>query len=72
MPSIDGDFGSLDWRKAQHSVNNGECVELATPATGKIVIRDSKDPHGPVLMYSAAEWQAFLVRAKKGEFDHLR
>jgi hypothetical protein len=60
----------LIWRKAQRSVNNGACVELA-PAGGKVAIRDSKDPNGPVLVYTATEWHAFLDGAKNGEFDDI-
>lgn len=58
------------WRKARLSIGNGACVELA-PVDGMIVIRDSKDPAGPVLKYTVAEWLAFLDGAKKGEFDNL-
>ncbi|HKT05478.1 MAG TPA: DUF397 domain-containing protein, partial [Rugosimonospora sp.] len=32
-------------------------------------VRDSKDPHGPVLEFTAAEWSAFVDGAKGGEFD---
>jgi hypothetical protein len=70
MPSISSEFGGLDWRKAQLSVNNGACVELAR-ANDMIAIRDSKDPAGPVLMYTPTEWHAFLHGAKNGEFDDL-
>jgi Domain of unknown function (DUF397) len=60
----------LAWRKAQRSVGNGACVELA-PVNGMVAVRDSKDPDGPVLIYTAAEWHAFLHGAKSGEFDDL-
>lgn len=70
MPPMGSAFGGLDWRKAQLSVDNGQCVELAR-AGGMIAIRDSKDPAGPVLMYTPAEWRAFLTGAKNGEFDDL-
>jgi hypothetical protein len=70
MSSTDSEFGSLDWRKAQRSINNGACVELAR-AGGMIAIRDSKDPAGPVLRYTRDEWHAFLDGAKNGEFDDL-
>lgn len=70
MPSTGSPGHELAWRKAQSSVGNGACVELA-PADGMVAIRDSKDPNGPVLRYTAAEWHAFLDGAKKGEFDHL-
>ena len=58
------------WYKAQRSVGNGACVELAL-MDGMVAIRDSKDPDGPVLRYTATEWYAFLDGAKKGEFDSL-
>ncbi len=61
---------SLVWRKAQLSTNNGSCVEVAS-VVGKITIRDSKDPSGPMLVYTPAAWSAFLDGAKRGEFDDL-
>lgn len=64
------ELGGLEWRKSQLSVHNGQCVELAR-AGGMIAIRDSKNPAGPVLMYTPAEWSAFLHGAKNGEFDDL-
>jgi hypothetical protein len=70
MAASGSEPGSLEWRKAQRSMNNGACVELARTG-GLIVIRDSKDPAGPVLMYTPAEFHAFLDGAKNGEFDDL-
>lgn len=64
------DLRGLAWRKASSSVGNGACVELS-PIEGMVMVRDSKDPFGPVLRYTAAEWNAFLDGAKKGEFDDL-
>lgn len=60
----------LTWLKAQRSTHNGQCVEIAS-AAGKIAIRDSKDPDGPVLVYTPAEFSAFLEGARNGEFDRL-
>ena len=59
-----------EWHKALSSVGNGACVELAS-IDGMVAIRDSKDPDGPILRYTTAEWHAFLDGAKKGEFDNL-
>jgi hypothetical protein len=70
MPVIGSMLRDLPWRKAQRSVGNGACVELA-PVDGMVAMRDSKDPDGPVLMYTPAEWGAFLHGAKAGEFDDL-
>ena len=61
---------NLVWRKAQLSTNNGSCVEVAS-VVDKIALRDSKDPRGPMLVYTPAEFDAFLDGAKKGEFDDL-
>ncbi len=58
------------WRKAQRSVSNGACVEVA-PVNGMIAIRDSKDPDGAVLFYTPVEWNAFLDGVRKREFDDL-
>ena len=58
------------WRKAEVSVALGACLEVAL-VDGMIAVRDSKHPEGPVLLYTRAEWLAFLDGAKKGEFDDL-
>jgi hypothetical protein len=36
-----------------------------------VEVGDSKNPGGPVLTYTAAEWEAFLRGVKRGEFDGL-
>jgi hypothetical protein len=59
----------LKWIKASKSMPSGACVELA-PHGDSIYLRDSKNPH-VLLRYTAAEIDAFLDGAKKGEFDHL-
>jgi hypothetical protein len=61
---------SLAWLKAQCSHQNGACVEIAS-IVDKIAIRDSKDPDGPILVYTSAEFRAFLEGAQNGEFDSL-
>ncbi|MBL7491949.1 DUF397 domain-containing protein [Frankia sp. AgB1.9] len=69
MPG-DVDYHALGWRKATASAHNGACVEVA-PLPGNVAVRDSKDPDGPVLVFTPAEWHAFLDGAKSGEFDDL-
>lgn len=61
---------SLTWLKANSSTANGHCVEIAS-AVGNIAIRDSKDPDGPILVYTTSEFRAFLDGARNGEFDIL-
>jgi hypothetical protein len=42
----------------------GECVEVATNIPGIVAVRDSKNPNGPVLTFTQAEWRAFLSKIK--------
>jgi hypothetical protein len=60
----------LAWRKSTRSGSAG-CVELAPLPGGGVAVRDSKDPNGPILRYTAVEWDAFLDGARRGEFDTL-
>jgi hypothetical protein len=34
-----------------------------------IAVRDSQNPGGPALIFTPAEWDAFVGGAKDGEFD---
>ena len=53
------------WRKSSYSGNGGaECVEVATRHPGTIAVRDSKNPHGPVLTVTRDEWTRFLTRLR--------
>jgi hypothetical protein len=55
------------WRKSSHSqAGSGDCVEVADCGPGGILVRDSKDPHGPVVKLDVRGWSA-LVRALKGD-----
>jgi hypothetical protein len=57
----------LHWRKAQRSIADGECVEVAQ-AEDCIAVRDSKDPNGAVLRYKAAKWKSFVKTTKKADW----
>ena len=59
------------WFKASASAANGNCVELAPLADGGVAVRDSKDPQGPVLFFTRAEFTAFMIGMKTSEFDRL-
>jgi hypothetical protein len=65
MSSVHPEGGQLIWRKAQRSMNNGDCVEVAT-TDGKIAVRDSKNPNGGWMIYSPRCWQTFVAKVKVG------
>ena len=58
------------WRKSSYSGGNGGgCVEVASNLPGLVAVRDSKDPEGPALAISPADWDAFVQGIKQGDFD---
>lgn len=63
------DLTGADWRKSGYSNGTEQCVEIAALPDGAVAMRDSKRPEGPVLRFTAGEWDAFVLGAKDGEFD---
>ncbi|MFI7124876.1 DUF397 domain-containing protein [Nonomuraea sp. NPDC050153] len=64
-------LSGVKWRKSQRSNADGSCVELAELPGGRIAVRNSRFPDGPVLVYTKAEVRALILGAKDGEFDDL-
>jgi hypothetical protein len=62
------DLTRAAWHKSSRSSGNGNCVEVAV-VDEVVAVRDTKDRSGPMLVFAAAEWQAFVAGAKAGEFD---
>ena len=58
---------AAEWRKSSFSGQNA-CVEVAKLETGDVAVRHSRHPSGPALVFTAAEWSAFLTGAEHGEF----
>lgn len=61
---------ATDWHKASYSNGTGSgCVEVAS-IPGYRGVRDTKlGADSPVLAFTDAEWSAFLVGVKDGEFE---
>ncbi|MGH3973026.1 MAG: DUF397 domain-containing protein [Pseudonocardiaceae bacterium] len=55
------------WQVSSYSGNSGNCVEVAD-LTARRAVRDSKNPTGPVLILSTAEWSAFTTGVRSSEF----
>jgi Domain of unknown function (DUF397) len=77
---MEADAARAAWRKSRHSGGNGACVEITvTTDTSRwphkadaeklYLMRDSKKPDGPVLAFTPAEWEAFVLGVRDGEFD---
>ena len=62
MSSVD----PTQWRRSTRC-DAGACVEVAV-FEDEVLVRDSKDPEGPVLRFSRTEWEAFLAGVAAGEF----
>ena len=58
-------LSGVTWRKSSYSsANGGNCVEVAAGGPGVVAVRDSKDPDGPALVFTAAEWRSFTAQLR--------
>ncbi len=62
------DLCAASWFKSSFSDNGGECVEITADFPGIVPVRDSKDPSGPALVFSADAWAAFATGVARGDF----
>jgi hypothetical protein len=63
----------IKWRKSSRSQGEGEgnCVEIAAVAFAAL-IRDSKDPDGPRLVFARGQLRDLVSDVKTGRYDsHL-
>ncbi|MEV0640211.1 DUF397 domain-containing protein [Streptomyces sp. NPDC050619] len=55
------DLSTAIWRKSTYSGGGGnECLEVADGHPALVPVRDSKNPHGPKLVFRADSWSAFV------------
>ncbi|TLF79484.1 DUF397 domain-containing protein [Nocardia cyriacigeorgica] len=66
---MDVDLSNAQWFKSRRSTGPNECVEVAHLDVGAVGVRDSKNPTGPALIFSPAEWDAFLSATRNGTFN---
>nr|WP_246001822.1 DUF397 domain-containing protein [Allorhizocola rhizosphaerae] len=70
--NTDAPLSLLNWRKSGRSGASGNCVELARlPHGSGYMIRNSRNPDGPALIFTADEIAAFLTGVRDGDFDDL-
>jgi Domain of unknown function (DUF397) len=64
------DTTGVTWRTSSYTNGAGQCVEVADLPDGGRLVRDTKDHgRGPILRFTDAEWRAFVLGVKDGEFD---
>ncbi|WP_327353066.1 DUF397 domain-containing protein [Streptomyces sp. NBC_01304] len=61
------DISGAEWHSAPGGPED-EKVEIAYLDGGAVAMRNSKEPE-VVLRYTEAEWRAFVLGARDGEFD---
>ncbi|MEU4655672.1 DUF397 domain-containing protein [Streptomyces sp. NPDC023723] len=62
------DISGVEWHSAPGTEEHEERVEIAYLPEGAVAMRSSLDPD-TVLRYTEAEWTAFVLGARDGEFD---
>jgi hypothetical protein len=61
MPA--SELPEVTWRKSRRSgPQGGNCVEVAHLPGGQVAVRNSRHPAGPTLVFTSAEWAAFVGR----------
>jgi hypothetical protein len=59
------DLSNADWQSSSRGTGD---VQIAF-VEGFIAMRNGRRPQSPSLIFSPAEWRAFVVNAREGEFD---
>lgn len=59
------DLTGAEWLSSSQGVGD---VQIAF-VEGYIAMRDGRHPDGPALIFTPAEWRAFVLGAQDGEFD---
>jgi Domain of unknown function (DUF397) len=63
------DLTDAVWMKSTRSgPTGGNCVEVAFLPEAGVAMRNSRQPQGPALLFTYAEWDAFIGGARDGEF----
>ncbi|NNJ63907.1 MAG: DUF397 domain-containing protein [Dactylosporangium sp.] len=66
------EVAGIAWRVSTRTDGGGgSCVEAGPlrDGSGRVAVRHSHHPEGALIVYTRAEWDAFLAGAKNGEFD---
>lgn len=60
------ELGKATWRKSSYSGgDNSNCLEVSDTHPAITPVRDSKNPHGPKLVFRTSSWSAFVEDLKR-------
>ncbi|MDT0453279.1 DUF397 domain-containing protein [Streptomyces hesseae] len=59
-------FEHTGWRKSSYSGVQSDCIEIADGLPALTPVRDSKNPHGPTLLFETSAWSTFVHGLKTG------
>lgn len=59
-------YSALTWRKSSASGGDGACVEIARLGSS-VLVRNSRNESGVVLVLTSAQWRGLLRRIQNGE-----
>lgn len=57
------------WVTSSYSAGNGACVQMGITSDPGVLLRDSKDPDGPMLLVTQESWAVFIQGVKRGHFN---
>ncbi len=63
-----GENSDVLWRRPGRCATESACVEVAFTGD-RVLVRNSREPGGPVAPSSRAEWAEFVPAVKDDEFD---
>ncbi|MFC9851472.1 DUF397 domain-containing protein [Streptomyces prasinus] len=64
------DLTAVSWRRSSYSnQDGGACVEVSDDFAAVVPVRDSKFPHGPVLVFPAVGWVSFVSAVRDGQLE---
>ena len=59
------DLNRAEWLSSSQGIGDVQVAFI----DGFIAMRDGRSPEGPSLIFTPAEWNAFVLGARDGEFD---
>lgn len=61
-------MNQIRWTRPNRCDNSGpNCVEVGTDGAGVRYVRNSQNPDGPTVTFSAAEWRAHEESVRNGQ-----